>query len=261
MKRSGFTSLLIAVLYSGGSYAATAAKEILLPTGSYLPFFALRTPGVKNEVREPEKIAAFKLDAYPVTNAEFAEFVTANHEWRKSVVKPIFAEARYLEHWPSALSIPRGQGKSPVTSVSWFAAEAYCEWKGKMLPTTDQWEYAAASESGKDAEKTKEKILAWYARPNTAKLPAIGSGSVNRYGIHDLFGLAWEWTFDFNGLMQSAEARESGAKDTSQFCGSGSLGALDSTDYASFMRYSFRNSLKANFTLTHLGFRCAKEAL
>lgn len=242
------------------SFPALAKQEVSLPAGSYLPFFALRTAGVKNEVRAPEKVAAFRLDVYPVTNSEYVEFVRANPEWRKSMVKPIFAERRYLEQWPSDLSVPPGLEKSPVTSVSWFAAEAYCEWKGKVLPTTDQWEYAAA-ETGKDAEKMKEKILGWYARPSTGRIPAVGSGSVNRLGIHDLYGLVWEWTFDFNGLIQSAEARESGSKDTKQFCGSGSLGALDGTDYASFMRYSFRNSLKANFTVINLGFRCAREAL
>ncbi|MBS1964119.1 MAG: formylglycine-generating enzyme family protein [Bdellovibrionales bacterium] len=252
------SGILLSAYFFSPSFAV-AGGEISVPKGSYLPFFAFRNKDAKVDTRPPTEVAAFRIDTYPITNSEFLEFVRANSEWRKSAVKRVFADDHYLAQWPTNLSFAKGLAKSPVTSVSWFAAEAYCEWKGKSLPTTDQWEYAA-SESGKDAEKMKEKILAWYERPTKAKIPPVGSGSVNRFGIHDLFGLVWEWTLDFNGLIQSAEARESGSKDTNQFCGSGSLGALDPTDYASFMRYSFRNSLKANFTVASLGFRCAREA-
>ena len=45
------------------------------------------------------------MDVEPVTNAEFLAFVTAHPEWRKSKVKPIFADDRYLRRWPADLEL------------------------------------------------------------------------------------------------------------------------------------------------------------
>ncbi|HEU5123837.1 MAG TPA: formylglycine-generating enzyme family protein, partial [Verrucomicrobiae bacterium] len=43
------------------------------------------------------------------------------------------------------------------------------------------------------------------------------------------------------------------------FCGAGSVGAKDVRNFPAFMRYGFRSSLKANYCVHNLGFRCAKD--
>ena len=127
----------------------------------------------------------------------------------------------------------------------------------KELPTTDQWEYALF-DNGRGQEKLKEKIIEWYGRPNQQNLAAVGSTGQNAYGISDLGFLVWEWTQDFNSFLSGADSRDSSGKDANLFCGNGSqLG--DASNYAAFMRFSFRASLKANYTTANLGFRCAKE--
>ena len=68
-----------------------------IPAGSYAPL--LRTKD------EPERVAvpAFQLDARPVTNAEFLEFVRAHPHWRRSRVRALFADRGYLRDWAGEL--------------------------------------------------------------------------------------------------------------------------------------------------------------
>lgn len=235
---------------------------VTVPSGAYEPFYARRAKKNGLDLLIPEKIPvkSFQLDRTPVTNADFLAFVTAHPEWRKASIKPIFAEAHYLDHWPSDLSWgDPADARQPVTNVSWFAAQAYCESQGKSLPTTDQWEYALA-DHGRDAAKVRDRILAWYGVPNGARLPDVDSQTTNGFGVAGLVGVVWEWTEDFSAAMAGPELRNSGDKNKQLFCGGSSLGAKDSSDYAAFMRYSFRVSLKASYTTANLGFRCAKEA-
>jgi formylglycine-generating enzyme len=55
------------------------------------------------------------------------------------------------------------------------------------------------------------------------------------------------------------DSRSNSAVNRDLFCASGSFGASDKEDYAAFMRFAFRGSLKANYTVGNLGFRCAKN--
>ena len=203
------------------------------------------------------------MDVFPVTNAQYLQYIKARPEWRKSFVKDIFADGQYLYNWMNDTSYQGSvKDQSPVTSVSWFAARAYCECLGKRLPTIDEWEYVAmADETNVDARRldTYNKfILHQYEKPQSY-LDETGEGMQNIWGIHDLHGLVWEWTEDFNSVMISGESRKDGNNDPDLFCGSGSLGANDLMNYAAFMRYAFRGSLKANYSIRNLGFRCAKD--
>src|SRR5208282_5036907 len=138
----------------------------------------------------------------------FLDFVARRPEWRKSRVKPLFADARYLRRWPSDLSLPDDQARDePVTNVSWFAAEAYCRARGLRLPTTEQWEYALADD-GRDQAELRSASLEWLSRPNPLRPPAIGAGKPNGFGLRDMIGLIWEWTRDFDAYSVTAESRD-----------------------------------------------------
>ncbi len=58
--------------------------------------------------------------------------------------------------------------------------------------------------------------------------------------------------------MVTGDARGDTGLDRQLFCGSGSEGAKDTSNFPAFMRYGFRSSLKASYTIHNLGFRCAK---
>ena len=102
-------------------------------------------------------------------------------------------------------------------------------------------------------------LYAWLARPVPAILPAAGNARPNFYGVRDLHGLVWEWVEDFNTAMVTGESRGDSGLERNLFCGAGSVGAKDTSDYAAFMRQALRSSLKANNTTSALGFRCAQD--
>lgn len=232
---------------------------VMLPSGTYLPFYAAKTKDAVEAKKLPVLVPAFQIEKHAVTEEEFLEFVRVHPEWRRSKVKPVFADSHYLERWRGDLKLPDpSEKKSPVTQVSWFAAKAYCESRDEQLPTVDQWEYAARIGASDDA-KTRQRILDWYARPSRGAPGPIGSAGTDKNGVSDMHGLIWEWTLDFNSAILTGESRENGTKDSNLFCGNGSAGASDPTDYAAFMRYAFRNSMKASYTASTLGFRCVKE--
>jgi formylglycine-generating enzyme required for sulfatase activity len=232
---------------------------VLIPAGTYVPFFLEKTSPKQPAAPHPKQVSAFWMDREPVTQKEFVLFLKKNPQWTKSAAKAVFVDEHYLENWQGNVTPPPGQSKSPVVFVSWFAATAYCHSLGKSLPTLDQWEYVA-DDHGRGLAASKQKILEWYGRPSSEKLPSVGKEPANGYGVSDLFGLIWEWTEDFNSALIDEGAAAGSSADRALFCGGGALLSRDPADAARFMRYSFRSSLKANYSIGDLGFRCAKEA-
>jgi len=223
--------------------------------GTYIPLYGRDSMQVT--------INDFQMDVYPVTNEEFLAFVIKNPRWKKSRVKKIFADENYLHQWKTDTTFGDTQSlKAPITDISWFAANDYCECQGKRLPTIDEWEYAAMSnEKLPDARYLKaynEYILSWYEKPKTFN-NEIGSTFKNYWGVYDLHGLVWEWTYDFNSVLISGESRKDVDNDSNLFCGTAAIGATDLMNYAAFMRYAIRGSVKANYAIKNLGFRCVKD--
>jgi formylglycine-generating enzyme required for sulfatase activity len=179
-------------------------------------------------------------------------------------VKRLFADENYLKHWAGDLDPGRtALSNAPVTQVSWFAAKAYAAWQGKRLPTVAEWEFAASASptrlDGENDLEFKRQLAVWHSSPSPEQLLPVGIGRPNYFGIQDLHGLIWEWVADFNTAMVTGDARGDNGLERQLFCGSGAQGAKDTSDYPAFMRFGFRSSLKADYTVHNLGFRCAKD--
>lgn len=256
---------LLTIIFSTALFCASIAQNkavvfnkrmVTVNAGLYSPFFITKS-------NKPIKVATFKMDESPVTNVEFLEFVKANPKWRRSQVSRLYADSNYLRHWESDLSIGiknKNLYNSPVVHVSWFAANAYAKWKGKRLPTVAEWELA-----GNGAPKNikfnslTEYILHWYKRPNPKVLPTIKSTYQNEYGLYDMHGLVWEWTFNFNSFIGTGDSRGNTEDLVKAFCAGGSVNVKDNSDYAGYLRFSYRGSLKGRFCIANLGFRCVKD--
>lgn len=248
--------ILILFLICATTVLWSQSPSVIIQRGTYVPLY-----GTKD--KKPTQVESFKIDVYPVTNAQYLAFLKQNPAYSRSKIKGLFADKSYLSQWTSDFNFGKSnQPNAPVTNISWFAAKKYCDCQGKRLPTMDEWEYVAMADEKKTDARSKESfnkyILSWYEKPKTYLNP-VGHTFKNYWGVYDMHGLVWEWTADFNSLFLSGESRKDKDTDKNLFCGSGSINATDLMNYAAFMRYAFRGSLKAQYSSKNLGFRCAQD--
>lgn len=210
------------------------------------------------------KVKSFYIDDSPVTNAEYLTFLKANPQWTRSKVLRLYADSTYLKHWKGDYQLPEKiNPDAPVTNVSWFAAEAYAKSVGKRLPTIEEWEYVGladrTSKNASDKPDFTDFILREYQQRKSNMNKVVRQGEPNFYGVYDMYGMVWEWTYDFNSVMMSGESRKDNTTNESLFCAGGAITASDLRNYAAFVRYALRGSIKANNCLNNLGFRCARD--
>ena len=237
---------------------AAPAGMVHLPGGQYQPLYA--------KAATPRSVRGFFMGTVAVTNGQFLEFVRNHPQWQRSRVTREMADENYLRHWAGDLDLGPEASRlqaAPVTGVSWFAARAFCEAQGTRLPVQDEWEFAARADATRIDASTDQaflkKLLEWYSKPNAAVLPAAGTVEANVYGLRGLHGQVWEWVQDFNSTMIIGDSRGDDSLERKLFCGAGALQAGDVSNYAAFMRYAFRSSLKGNYCVGSLGFRMAQS--
>lgn len=252
-RRAGLAALLIV---AAAALAQPGPGYVAVPGGSLKSVLARDADGAALE------LPGFWMRATPVTQGEFRRFVLAHQAWRRDRVARSFADPAYLLDWPNATHLAgAAAARQPVTHVSWFAAQAFCESEGARLPTWNEWEYVAAADATRrDARGDpawQARILGWYARPATQALPAVG-GEPNVYGVRDMHGLVWEWVDDFNALLVNPDSRSADDPDKLQFCGAGAIDLQDRQNYAVLMRIALLSSLRASDSTGSLGFRCVR---
>ena len=163
-----------------------------------------------------------------------------------------------------------GDSMLPVTCISWFDANAYCNWLSKMtgqtyrLPTAAEWEFAANG-----GLKTVTTLLsgsnypdavAWYSKNSGGKEHTIGSKRPNELGIYDMSGNVKEWCNDWFGKYYYSESPE--LKPQGPDIGKRKVirGGSSGTDSA-FLRNSYRNSEFPIVGMKDFGFRVAKDEI
>lgn len=237
------------------SKISTPVQMVRIEGGIYQPFFGSDTALAR--------VSPFLLDERPVTNSEFLQFVKANRQWRRSEAKLLFADTSYLYDWVNDTTLPlNAHPDAPVCNVSWFAAKSFARSVSKRLPTLDEWEFVAmADDQAANARKKQsysDNIINLYLIKDRQFQP-VAKSAPNYWGVYNMFDLIWEWTDDFNSVLTTGDSREVSYDDKGLFCAGAATSATDIMNYAAFMRFGFRSSLKANYAIANLGFRCAKD--
>jgi formylglycine-generating enzyme required for sulfatase activity len=172
-------------------------------------------------------IEKYWISKYPITNSHYAKFIEAGGYMQKKWWTEAGWDAK-LRGWESFKDTdgiwklratdkpwikPRywtdrkwNHREHPVVGISWYEAVAFCLWLSVatgekiMLPTEDQWQYAAQGDDGRE--------FPWGANwdsnccNNNSDSKGIGrTSSVRQYdgkgdspfGVVDMAGNVWKW--------------------------------------------------------------------
>ncbi|HSZ17983.1 MAG TPA: SUMF1/EgtB/PvdO family nonheme iron enzyme [Terracidiphilus sp.] len=141
------------------------------------------------------EIKPFYIDTFPVTNAEFKQFLDATHYAPRD-------KLNFLRDWKGG-DFPKNWDRRPVTWVSLEDARAYAKWAGKRLPHEWEWQLAAQGTDG--------RAFPWGDVWNSTAVPSQDIGRSMRgpdlvdahpagaspYGVMDMVGNVWQWTDEY----------------------------------------------------------------
>ncbi|HEU5320360.1 MAG TPA: ergothioneine biosynthesis protein EgtB [Methylomirabilota bacterium] len=162
----------------------------VVPIGDAGPGFAFDN----ERPRHLAHVGAYRLATRPVTSGEYLEFVEAggyrdpapwlSEGWRtvreRGWRAPLYWERIDGAWWTYTLAgLRRLDPDVPVTHVSYYEADAYARWRGRRLPTEQEWERAAAVAP---ADGTFQERGLYHPRPAAGR------------GLSQLLGDVWEWT-------------------------------------------------------------------
>jgi formylglycine-generating enzyme required for sulfatase activity len=154
----------------------TGKEMVLIPAGSFL----------FGEGKVEQELPEFWIDKVPVTNAQYARFVTEK-------------TSEIPRHWGGKKEPPPELADHPVVNVSWEDAEAYTKWAGGSLPTEVQWEKAARGTDGRQypwGDKWQDDRCNTKAAGigKTTPVDQFSPAGDSPYGCLDMSGNVWEWT-------------------------------------------------------------------
>jgi iron(II)-dependent oxidoreductase len=232
----------------------------------------------------PVDVPAFWIDAAPITNGQYREFIDAGgyddprwwseRGWQHRQKADLTAPLHWIRDGDGWLYHRFGRvdpvnPDEPVVHVCYFEAEAYAAWAGKRLPTEAEWEKAARW----DPATGRSRRYPWGDDPPAPRHANLGQrhltpAPVGAYpdgaspqGVHQLIGDVWEWTSSgFHGYpgfsaFPYREYSEVFFGGDYRVLRGGSFG----TDAAA-CRGTFRNWDHPIRRQIFSGFRCARDA-
>jgi formylglycine-generating enzyme required for sulfatase activity len=185
-------------------------------------------------------LPGFYIDAYEVTNKQFAAFLNELGHQEGACRDEDCFEPRYSQIAISeedGYQLEEDKENYPVTGVTWYGADAFCEWRGARLPLEAEWEMAASW----DWETETKTLYPWgddfygditnFCDKSCSEQHAVTvvddgyreTSPVGTYeagrspaGAYDMGGNVWEWTADWfaaDYYENSPETRPTGPEE------------------------------------------------
>lgn len=175
------------------------------------------------DIVEDELRDEYSAGPLPRQTARVRPFLIAKFEVTEE------AQERLTAGSPSGYTTRKGE--APAFCVGRESAREFCSRTGLSLPNEAQWEYAALGGTPR-AEWIPPPIhrFAWHERNSSGDPQPVGTRRPNAFGIHDLFGNAWEWCLpETSRVLEPDRLVERGgcAWTLAAFCGLESRIVLD----------------------------------
>lgn len=218
----------------------------------------------------------FSIGKYEVTRAEFRQFLNATG----FVTQAEKTETEYHKKGDMVRGNPItiGNGNDPVkiypdslfpiAGISWFEAQAYCEWLSKStgqhyrLPTAAEWEFAARggvnTKNYTYSGSNNPDEVAWFTKNSRNQSQTIGQKRPNELGIYDMSGNIEEWCSDWYNKYYYKESPKANPKGSDIGKRKGLRGGSWSSAKRT-LRVTFRNNDLPDACLSDYGFRVVRE--
>ena len=278
--------LFLPVLASAGELPGSITEKdgiemVLVPGGDFI---------MGSEEEDLKEIApqhtvhvdAFYMDRYEVNNKQFVEFLNEAKpsegkeglRWKWIVLRSDLSDKTREIMWPAEIIYEdkkytafSGFEMYPAITVTWDAADAYCEWVGKRLPTEAEWEKAARGGLQQKAYPWGNEIPTsgvnfdkrWRLNSEPSPTIPVDNYLANGYGLYNIVGNVWEWCSDWfqpNYYKNTPDRNPKGPETGVQKVLRGGSWYNDATA----LRVAVRNWALPMSTNEDVGFRCAMDA-
>ena len=186
---------------------------MLVPAGTFWMGAANDDPNAEFDERPQHEVYldAYYIDQYEVTVDQYAAFLNTKGKHTGSpclssscaLTKSELHGNSHMEYngQTKTYRAESGFGNYPMNSVTWFGAEAYCEWIEGRLPTESEWEFAARGPDervypwGNEAPDETRAIFNQEGFSSLKAVDALPDGA-SYFGLLNMAGSLIEWVSD-----------------------------------------------------------------